>query len=77
MSGTPLGNNLISENIKNSLAPSTWHGYKMAWFSWLTFFNINQIMGSSLSEDIALSFLTTLTEKDFSWSHINKILRGV
>lgn len=44
---------------------------------WLTFLNINQLIGSYLSEEIALAFLTTLMEKDFSWSHINTIWSGV
>lgn len=72
-----LGSDLICGNIKNSLAPSTWQGYKMAWFSWIIFLNINQLVGAVLTEQIVLSFLTTLMAKKYSRSHVNKILCGV
>lgn len=72
-----MGPNLICQNIRNSVAPSTWRNYVSSWLLWVTFLNSVHLSVSDHSEQIVLSFLHSLIMKKYSWSHINKTLSGI
>lgn len=73
--GPSLGS--ISEYIKNLVAPSTWAGYQLAWFLWLSFLNSIQEPTGSFSEGLILLFLDYLFIKKYSMSYVQKTLSGI
>lgn len=72
-----MGSDLISQNIKNSVAPSTWKNYTSSWLLWSNFLLALNVTVSEYSESIVLLFLQSLIQKKYSWSHICKTLSGI
>lgn len=68
---------LISDNIINSLAPSTWEGYSSAWNEWCDFcryFNFN-VLNPNITN--ILSFISSLMSRNLSATSISKTLAGI
>lgn len=64
-------------NVQHSIAPSTMVGYQAAWWLWSSFLQEQCVADTSVSEGLALLFLSKLFSKNFSWSHVNKVFSGV
>lgn len=64
---------LITDSIKNSLAPTTWPRYQSAWLLWLSFLNSLQEPSDSFSEGFVLLLLNFLFCKHYSWAYVLEI----
>lgn len=70
-------NRVVSENIKNSLAPRTWRDYSNAWFDWSNFCLGFQASKFNNQVDLLLCYLANLISNNCSTSHITKQLAGI
>lgn len=75
----PLGliDNLIYDNVKNSIAPRTWSAYLSSWHEWISFsasFNSPPLLPNL---ELLLRFVSSLMANKYSFSHICKTLAGI
>lgn len=68
---------LISSNIINSLAPSTWDGYSCAWKEWCDFCVLFDIHVFNPNIEYILGFISSLMARNLSASSITRILSGI
>lgn len=67
----------VNSALMNSLAPSTWANYNAAWSLWTVFLTSLGFPSSCISETLVLRFLDFLMQRNYSYSHIVKILAGI
>lgn len=79
MSDSSLGHfeELISDNIRNSLASSTWNEYSKAWRDWNLFCHNFSASSEFSILELTLGFMATLMSSNLSASYISKTLAGV
>ncbi|XP_069588341.1 uncharacterized protein [Ranitomeya imitator] len=72
-----LGFELISENIKKSVAPKTWAGYAAAWRDWILFCNSINVDYCYSEVSVVLFFVSDLMQRQLAYSSVNRILAGI